>query len=953
MMKKFLFVFIGIGILTTILHALYLYNILPPSLTFSDVALFTESAVAPGWFYLDKNIEYPILTGMFVQLMGFLSGGSKLLYMIFSSLALVGFGAGTTYLLYQMLPEDKKKNLWIFWVLAPSMFIFMTYNFDMLVLFEVVLAFYLMQKERPVSASVVLALGFCTKLYPIIYLLPFVLKMDSNRIRFKAIGAFLATSVSINIFFVLTNFDGWYYFYLFNTVRAFGLDSMWTVIAPWFQPWLYDVDILNSSTLAVFCLGYFYIIKKYRHVELLWLGFWVTIVYALTTKVFTPQHLLWFLPFFVLLSEPKKFLYYFLESANIFIISFVLYFHFIPSPEALRVILLIEPFTVIRFFILVTILYLSMRRFEPQRSLDTGDNISQNISPFIQKFKHLIAVGLFIVLALVMTWPLVTKITHSYPSTFHSIGGDPNMYISYMDLVVKKFQGELPLELNRMIYYPGGVNLSGGYEAPIMFLIGAPVILLTDNPILAYNLILLLAFVLTALSSYFLVLYLTKSFSISLISGFSFGFSIYMIVRGLQHLDLLLLFTVPWLVLATLKFFEKPDYKNILFLSLAVFITALSAWYYLVGGIIFIAIAGLVNWNIVMRAKKMIAIGSLAVTLGVLLPALPIILNGTPQITENADEIVNLTGAQPLSFILPHPFNVVLGFLTEGIYKQFPSVYNVPYPYFEQTSYYGIIGLIAVVTLVFFRKKFSIPNKALWLCAFLIFMVLAMGNYFQIGRFFIPLPFKALHEIFPFDHMRAPNRFFVFSYLAAVVIFSYFLLEIRKIITTKKFRLILGTLLVLMLFAERLVFPYTTVSLPVSQFYRDLGKDPGNYAIVDLPIARNWGDSSYNYFQIYHKKPIVGGEYFWTAYDDHTYDFIRSNTLLFNAAFCNPDLNNLNQEKSLAELAENNIKYVVVHNFTLHDLKDCPDVGRFVRLFFENKKPVFVDGELSVYSTID
>src|SRR5258708_27232606 len=769
-MKKYLLAFIAVGTIGIILHVLALFHILPPALTYSDVALFAQRAISPGWFYLDKNIEYSVRSGLFVQLMGWLVHGSKLLYVVFSSLALMGFGAGSNYLLWRMLPEDKKNNLWTYWIFAPSMFIFMTYNFDLLVLFEVILAFYLMKKDRPIAASIVLALGFCTKLYPIIYLLPFLIRLENPKKIWKSLGAFIATIVLINVYFIFANFDGWYYFYLFNSLRSYNLDSIWTVIMPWFRPWLYDIGILNIASFFSFMLVYIYILRKYRHVDLITTFLWVTILYAITSKVFSPQHILWLLPFFVLLGEPKKIWYYSLELVNTIIIIIVLYFNFIPHPSEHRLMLMMEPFTVIRFFILIIILYFSMRKYELP-STDKSDLKVDDRLSFVKKHPHIIAVIIFSLLSVFMTWPLVTRLTTAYPSTFQIIGGDPNIYVSYMDLVVKKFKGDLPVDLNKMVFYPDGVNLSGGYEAPIIFLVGAPVIIFTHNPILAYNIILLLAFILTSLACYFLILYLTKSFSIALICGFSFGFSSYMMVRGLQHLDLLFLFSVPLLVLATLKFLDQPHYKNIFYLALSVLLAALSAWYYLFAGLIFIVIAFLANIDKFVRPKKLFVYAALAVALSVLLPTLPIILNKTSEITKNADVVVGRAGAQPLSFILPHPFSVVFGWMTDGIYKHFPSVYQEPYPYFEQTSYFGLIGLIAVVVLIFYRKKVPIPNRALWVSTFLVFMLLALGNFIKIGQWEIIMPFKALHQIFPFDHMRAPNRFFVFSYLAVTVIF--------------------------------------------------------------------------------------------------------------------------------------------------------------------------------------
>ncbi|MBX4187274.1 MAG: hypothetical protein KW802_03410 [Candidatus Doudnabacteria bacterium] len=66
-MKKLLICLAVIGLLGAALHLLAFYHVLPQYVTFSDVSLFAKPATTHGWFYLDKNIEYPVLTGLFVQ----------------------------------------------------------------------------------------------------------------------------------------------------------------------------------------------------------------------------------------------------------------------------------------------------------------------------------------------------------------------------------------------------------------------------------------------------------------------------------------------------------------------------------------------------------------------------------------------------------------------------------------------------------------------------------------------------------------------------------------------------------------------------------------------------------------------------------------------------------------------------------------------------------------------
>jgi hypothetical protein len=557
--------------------------------------------------------------------------------------------------------------------------------------------------------------------------------------------------------------------------------------------------------------------------------------------------------------------------------------------------------------------------------------------------KHLKAVLLYSLLTIIFTWPLLPNITTEYPSTYYGHGGDPNMYIWFMDTVAKKV-AHWDFHPSQMIFYPDGMNFLAGYEAPIILTVSTPIILLTHNPILAYNLILLLAFVLTAYTCYLLILYLTNSYYSALITGFSFGFSEYMLVRGTQHLDLLFLFTVPLVVLFAFKFLEKPNKKNILYLFLAVFLTALSAWYYLVGVLIFMGLLFLFNFRKFLVAKKEYFIMAALVGLAVLVPSLPMFLNKSDTSYQYVDLLLEHRGADTLNFFIPHPY---VFSATASVYSSFASPY-------ESTSYYGFVGLVAIFVMLFLSKKINIPHRGLWLTTILIFMLIALGNHVGIFNKQIAMPFAFLHNFIPFNRLRAPNRFFVFSYLGVTVFMGYFLVYMKSLLENSRTRLILVTILFISLLVwERIFLPYPILSIPVPEFYKTLGQNKETFAIADIPFI-DPGLSIYNYYQIYHEKPIVDGEYFWTAYNDRTFDFIDHNPLLLNSVTCNEEAlsQNYDSSKILKELADKNIRYVVVHNFIIQDI-NCPEMGSFLHNFFRNQEPVFIDGEITVYSTID
>ncbi len=554
--------------------------------------------------------------------------------------------------------------------------------------------------------------------------------------------------------------------------------------------------------------------------------------------------------------------------------------------------------------------------------------------------RNLKAVILYTVIALILTWPLAINIGSSYPSAFVTEGGDPNMYIWLMDAVAKKVTN-FSFHPGEMLFYPSGINFLGGYEGPIMLLVSTPVVLLTHNAVLAYNLVLLLAIILTCFVCYKLILYLTESYPVALLVGFSFGFSPYMMVRSTQHIDLLFLFSALLVVLYGLKSVENPNRKNLLWLIFSVFLTAISAWYYLVGSLIFLLILGIFKFSRIRENKKqwLWTIGGIGFLL--VLFSIPMFLNSTSMSDEYVKFLVDYRGADPREFFVPHPF---MHSWSWPLYKNFPSP-------FESTSYFGIIGLIALIVVCL--PRFKIPNKRLWLSLIIVSILLSLGNYIQIGNHQYPAPFSFLREFPPFDHIRSPNRFFIFAYLGATIVFAYFLSQIKDQIKNKKLLLAGLSFLIIVMVSERAIVPFPLVSIKVPEFYKEIGNSNEKFAIADIPML-DPGRSLYNYYQIYHKKPIVNGEYTWTTYDQHTFDFTKSNGFLTHT-FSNPcsrvvPIKPGDAQNAFQHLADNNIRYLVVHNL-LFQYEECYSLIKYVHDFLKDKKPVFSDGEITVYST--
>ncbi|MEK7463305.1 MAG: glycosyltransferase 87 family protein, partial [Patescibacteria group bacterium] len=288
----------------------------PWNIVYSDVLGFFEKAIAPGFPYIDKLIEYPVLTGIFVQVMGFV-GGTRAGYYFLSAFFLVLFGVIATYFLYKIAAEDKDKNkkLLIYWIFAPSMFVFFVYNWDIIAILFSILAFYFVQKKNNAMAAFFLALGFVSKFFPIIYLPILLIKQKNAKEWVKIISVFLITAISINGYFALSNFTGWSYFFSLNSVRNSNPDSIWTVLR--FFIFDFSVNQINTISLILFVMTFGWLIWRFRKAQFMALCFIATILFLLFNKVFSPQYVLWLLPFLTILPLNIKAPFYALELSNL------------------------------------------------------------------------------------------------------------------------------------------------------------------------------------------------------------------------------------------------------------------------------------------------------------------------------------------------------------------------------------------------------------------------------------------------------------------------------------------------------------------------------------------------------------------------------------------------------------------------------------------------------------
>lgn len=195
-------------------------------------------------------------------------------------------------------------------------------NWDLLALALTACALLAWAKGHPIVSGVLVGLAFATKFYPIV-LLPALLLLCLRANRMRAFGLFTAGAVgswlAVNVPYMLVSFTGWRYFWTFNADRGADLGSIWYVLS------LAGVHLSHVSALGVGCMAIggagivWLTLRAPRRPRLVQVAVLILIVFLAFNKVYSPQYMLWLLPF-VVLARPR------LLDVGVFTIAELLYY---------------------------------------------------------------------------------------------------------------------------------------------------------------------------------------------------------------------------------------------------------------------------------------------------------------------------------------------------------------------------------------------------------------------------------------------------------------------------------------------------------------------------------------------------------------------------------------------------------------------------------------------------
>ncbi|MBC7230342.1 MAG: glycosyltransferase family 39 protein [Actinobacteria bacterium] len=449
---------------------------------------------------------------------------------------------------------------------------------------------------------------------------------------------------------------------------------------------------------------------------------------------------------------------------------------------------------------------------------------------------------LFLVLTIIFTWPLVLHLHNGV------LGGHGDTLLntwimSWNAHALFSHPGSL---FQGNIIYPSRDVLTYSEVMMVESLFAAPVYHAARNPVLAYNIVLVLGSVLGAFGCYLLIKELTGSRWGGIAGGVFFALCPYKMSK-IGHLQIFFSPFLPFMILHLYRYLEHHRTRNLLLFGTFFLLQALSSWHYLV----FCSLsAGLLCFWYALFARDSrqwsrlgLAVLVMFVAVAAMVPlAIPYFRSNArlPHFERTLDDS-EYWSARPGDFLNVLPENLIYGsapaFFTEGnILAE-----NVLYP--------GLLVVILALAGILIRKRRgddarvfqrdASTMKGYFALLIFVSVILMLGP--RVGG--VKNPFYIfLYHLGLLKFIRMPSRFFINAVLGLSVLCGYGIAKIslwarswRNNLTVAK---VVAGCLVLFLILEIATFNLTVYAVPVWGEVPDVYawlEEQGDVRIIELP----------------------------------------------------------------------------------------------------------------------
>ncbi|MDE1861171.1 MAG: hypothetical protein KGH72_05670 [Candidatus Micrarchaeota archaeon] len=489
---------------------------------------------------------------------------------------------------------------------------------------------------------------------------------------------------------------------------------------------------------------------------------------------------------------------------------------------------------------------------------------------------------IYLVISLINFWP----VTANMASTVAGTGGDPYQMLWHIWWVGHSvYVTHTSIWSTTLVFWPLGANLIYETMMPIGSLLVYPFSFVSLA--FSYNVLFFLGFVLSGLTMFLLARYLTSSNYAAFFAGLFFAFSAFHISQAYGHLEWA---NIEWIPLAIYFFIrmakDHDRYANAIGLAVALLLALFMGD--IEGGVmalLTIVIIGL--WYLIssdtrrsvlnMHFASAVGFSILVVFILGAWAFIPIIgglsasgssatLNALSDVQHNM-----LWSDDFLSFLLPSYYNGIF----QGVATSYANIYHGDLS--ETTSYITYTVLILAIAGIYR----DVRRHLLWIFIAVLFGILALGPIIQIGGTSTGL--GSLYYIFKYipvlNIIREPGRLDLIVTIALSVLAAFGIKYVEQRVAgmSNEKNLYANTLMAfcaiaVMFLVESNGIPFsaaaashvTTQVQPVSQFYSQVSRIPGNFSVLQLPVLPNQTQpelypGKIDFYTTVLGKPMIGG----------------------------------------------------------------------------------------------
>jgi hypothetical protein len=601
----------------------------------------------------------------------------------------------------------------------------------------------------------------------------------------------------------------------------------------------------------------------------------------------------------------------------------------------------------------------------------------------MRKREAILALLAYVVLAVVMTWPVAARLGTHLPGFRDDLWTHQWTFWWVKQSIL---EGHSPFYTD-LLFHPHGVSLAYHNIAWLNIAVWLPLQAIVGE-IAAYGLVFIAFLALNGFTMYLLARELTSSPPAAFIGGLVYGFWPYTLSHS-DHPNMVVVCWIPLVLLYLHRTLERGRRRDALLAGLFLALTGLTRWHLLIMGGVVVGLyvlyslwskkscpsppeSGGTGWG---RTLGLLMLAGLVA--GALLAPLAAPIVSAQLSRAYQDDIFideqDWGQTDALAYVLPSLYHPLWGDAVLRLYENF----------IVNKVYVAFLGYTTIALAVAGAVK-NWRQARFWVLAAVVYIVLALGPQLRVnGQLYpqIPMPYRLVGDLFFIRILRKPDRFNVFLGLPVGMLVSLGMAALlrpepcpelcRRVVEGLRRYLppqggvlslskgwgglrgdgrksavavaLVGIVGVLIL-GEYCPVPYPTVRPVTPAWYSQLTQEPGHFAILDLPMQLQSFDKRYMFYQITHGKPLVEGRI--ARLPREAFAFIDSVPVLQGLRQVNvmgADLMDVSHQLRL--LAEADVRYIVFHKKFIapEQLAACQDWLTF--------EPCHEDTDLVVYRT--